>query len=101
MIIDMDDNTKHILEIITDIQEQMVTKDDIKDIRHDVKNIYEQMVTKTDLEEVRRELQTQIAENTRAIAELAEQIRNVLGYAKEINLLMERVSAIEKRIGIA
>ena len=84
----MDDNTKHILEIITDIHEQMATKDDIKSIRND-------------MEEMRRDLQLQIAENTKAIAELSEQIRNVLGYAKEINLLMERVSVIEKRIGIA
>ena len=55
----MDDTTKQILEIVTDIQERMATKED--------------------LEEVRRELQRQITENTHAIAELSEQIRNVFG----------------------
>lgn len=76
----MDDTTKHILEIVTDIQEQMTTKND--------------------LEEVRRALQAQITENTEAIAELSEQIRNVFGYAKEIDMLMERVSTLEKHAGL-
>ena len=95
----MDKNTKHILEIITDIQEQMVIKDDLRNMatKDDLRNL----ATKDDLEEMKKELQAQITENTRAIAELSEQIRNVLGYAKEINLLMERVSVIEKRLGIA
>ncbi|MBI3074933.1 MAG: hypothetical protein HYY92_01825 [Parcubacteria group bacterium] len=47
----MDDTTKQILEIVTNIQEQMATK--------------------YDLEEVRRELQMQITENTKAIEELS------------------------------
>lgn len=76
----MDTMTKQILEIVTDIQEQMATK--------------------SGLEEVRRTLQAQLAENMEAIAELSGQIRNVFGYAKEIDILMERVSAIEKHVGI-
>ncbi len=50
----MDDTTKQILEIVT--------------------NIHEQMATKHDLEEVRRELQIQITENTQAIAELSAKL---------------------------
>lgn len=76
----MDNTTKQILEIVTDIQERMATKDE--------------------LEEIRRDLRTQIVENTKAIAELSEQIRNVFGYAKEIDMIMARVSAIEKHVGI-
>lgn len=76
----MDETTKQILEIVTNIQDKMATR--------------------SDLEETRRGLQMQITENTKAIAELSEQIRNVFGYSKEIDLLMERVSALERQAGI-
>lgn len=74
----MDSTTKKILEIVTDIQEKMVTKED--------------------LEGVRRDLQAQISQNTRAIADLADQLRGVLGYAKEIDALMARVATLEKQV---
>ena len=83
----MDNTTKQILEIVTNIQEQMSTKDDTRSIR-------------IEMEEIRRDLQKQIMANTEAIAELSEQIRNVFGYAKEIDMLMTRVSTIEKHVGI-
>src|SRR3989338_8394790 len=128
----MDNTTKQILEIVTGIQEQMATKDDIKfmatkddikfmatkdDIKFmatkdDIKFMATKddikfMATKDDInsvkneiEEMRMEFQKQISENTKAKVELSEQIRNVLGYAKEIDMLMVRVSVIEKHIGI-
>ncbi|MDP3646193.1 MAG: hypothetical protein Q8R25_03835 [bacterium] len=77
----MDETTKKILEIVTDIQDRMATK--------------------VDLESVRKDLQAQISENTRAIAEMAEQLRGVFGYAKEIDALMTRMAAVEKHVGIA
>lgn len=73
----MDSATKQILEIITDIQEQMATKNDTNAI-------------KTEMEEMRLDLQKQITTNTEAVVELSEQIRNTFGYAKEIDMLMER-----------
>ena len=92
----MDNTTKQILEIVTGIQEQMATKDDIKFMatKDDINSV------KNEIEEMRMEFQKQISENTKAIVELSEQIRNVLGYAKEIDMLMVRVSVIEKHIGI-
>ena len=77
----MDDSTKKILEIVTDIQDRMVARDD--------------------LDATRRELQAQITENTKAIAALTEQMRNVFGFAKEIDFLMTRISSIEKHVGIS
>lgn len=91
----MEDSTKQILEIVTDIQERMAVKDETAG-KEDLKKL----ATKDDLERVHRELQAQITENTKAIAELAEQIRSVLGYAKEIDMLAARVAAIEKHVGI-
>ena len=88
---DMDKSIKKILEIVTDTQEevsdmrkQMATKEDLKG-----------MATKDDV----RGLRSQISENTRAIAEMAEQLRGVFGYAKEIDALMTRVR--EKHVGLA
>lgn len=70
IITGMDDATKHILEIITDIQEQMVTKDDLQSMatKDDLRNL----ATKDGLEEMHRELQLQITENTKAITGLSE-----------------------------
>ncbi len=91
----MDESIKTILEIVTEIQE-------------DVSGIRDRMATKEALQAVHLDLQAQInahtrtiEANTKAIADLSEQLRSVLGYAKEIDLLMDRVSAIEKHIGIA
>ena len=60
----MDNTTKQILEIITDIQEQMATKDDLQSMatKDDLRNL----ATKDGLEEMRRELHLQITENTKA-----------------------------------
>ena len=70
----MDDSTKQILDIITNIQEQMVTKDDLENVRIELKGDIESVrqELKSDIESARLELQRQISENTRAIAELAE-----------------------------
>jgi len=77
----MDEAIKKILEIVTDIQDKMATKED--------------------LESARKDLQSQITANTKAIAEMAEQLRSVFGYAKEIYMLMTRMNAVEKQLGIA
>lgn len=89
----MDNATKQILEIVTDIQEQMATKDETGSIRIEMEGI------RIEMEGMRRDLQAQITANTEAIAELSEQIRNV-GYAKEIDMLMPRISALEKHVGL-
>lgn len=92
----MDENTKHVLEIIEDIHDQMATKDDLKGLATKV----DINVLRDEMGDMRRDLQAQITENTKAIAELSEQIRNVLGYAKEIDMLMMRVSVLEKHVGL-
>ena len=87
----MDDTTKKILEIVTgiqdqlsDVQQRMATKDDIRNLQEQINN------------------HTRMIEaNTKAIADMAEQLRSVFGYAKEIDLLMSRVSAIERHVGIS
>ena len=90
----MDETTKKILEIVTDMQENNATKADIQAAKNDIKNLDEK------LDSVRRDLQTQISENTKAISQMAEELRSVFGYAKEIDVLMTRMAAVEKHVGI-
>jgi chromosome segregation ATPase len=84
----MDETTKTILDIVTDIQE------DVTDIR-------KRMATKDDIAHLQEQINNhtrQIEANTKAVAELSEQIRNVLGFAKEIDVLITRVSTLEKQV---
>ena len=87
-------------EDIADIRARMATKDDIKD-----------MATKDDLAAVRDELRAEMRDGFASIREelrdirqrleaLEEAARNSAGLTKEIDHLMERVRAIEKRLGI-
>jgi uncharacterized protein Yka (UPF0111/DUF47 family) len=71
----MDTTTKQILEIV------LQTQENVSEIRKEVLAM-------------RREIDA----NTRAIAELVEQLRGVMGYAKEIDMLLSRVSALEKEV---
>jgi Mg2+ and Co2+ transporter CorA len=74
----MDTTTKKILEIVTE------TQDAVSEIRKETPDM-------------RRE----IGANTRAIVELTEQLRGVMGYAKEIDHLMTRVAELERRVGVS
>lgn len=86
----MDKTTKKILEIVTETQE------DVADIR-------KHMATKEDIRNLQEQINNhtrQIEANTKAIADMAEQLRGVFGYAKEIDMLLSRMSVVEKRLGI-
>lgn len=84
----MDETTKAILEIVTDIQDRMATKDALHAVH-------------MDLQEQINNHSRQIEANTKAIAEMSEQLRSVFGYAKEIDMLMSRVRVVEEKLGIS
>jgi hypothetical protein len=81
----MDQSAKDILETVNFIKDRMLTKDDVciivreelRDVRSDVKAI------RTELDELR------------------EKVDNIAGYRKEIDHALERIAAIEKRLGIS
>ncbi len=97
----IDETTKHILEIITNIQENMATKDDIKNMatKDDIASLEARMATKDDLSELRRDVSARIDENTKAIEELREEVHGMRGYAKEIDHVISRVSVLEHHAG--
>ena len=73
----MDEATKKILEIVTDTQERVARMEgDTQYIKKEVGDI-----------RVRFDM-------------LEEQVRGQRGYAKEIDALMARISAVEKHVGI-
>jgi predicted nucleic acid-binding Zn-ribbon protein len=74
----MDEMMKKILEIVTGTQDE-------------VSEMHKEM------SDVRRDINA----NTRAIADMAEQLRSVFGYAKEIDALMARVSVLEQKMEAA
>jgi len=76
----MNEDVKKILEIISDIQEHMVLRDDL-----------------TGLE---RSLRAGIKDNSNAINLLSEGLEGQAGFAKEIDLIMSRLKVVEHHLGI-
>ena len=84
----MDDTTKKILEIVTDIQT-------------DVSGLRSEFTTfRSETEENFRSLRAEISDIHRDLENLQNRIGDISGYAKEIDLLLSRVSNIEKLLGI-
>ena len=80
----MNEDTKQILEIVTDIQDNMVTKQELA----------------SELSQTERRLKAQINENTKAIRDLSEAVQGQAGFAKEIDMLMSRMAIVERHLGI-
>jgi hypothetical protein len=78
----MDETTKKILEIVTETQEHLLsfsgrTEENFREVRSEISNV------RHDLED------------------LQNRVGDMGGYAKEIDLLLSRVSAVEKHVGIS
>ena len=87
---------EEIAETLGYIVEHMATKDDIADIRKEmatkaqVATLADQVTgIERDLKSIRRELN-----------DLMEKFENVAGFRKEIDHALERIAAIEKRLGL-
>jgi len=83
----MDSDTKTILGIVSDVQENMATVKDVSAIR-------DKMATRDQVKDIHSELH----EIKFDIAQLKEGFGDMRGYAKEIDALMERVATIEKQL---
>lgn len=76
-----------VAEDIADIRARMATKEELKAFREETAENF-------------RDLKAEVADIRRAIENLQTRVGNMEGYSKEIDHLMERVRAIEKRLGI-
>ena len=68
----------------------------LKEVGETLGYIVEHMSTKEDTERIERELKS-IREDLDA---LDKKVRNVIGYSKEIDHALERITAIEKHLGL-
>jgi signal transduction histidine kinase len=92
----MDEATGEIIATLNIILAKMATKDDIA-----------RMATKDDIEALRAEMheafvdiRSELKDIRQRLDALESAVQNITGYAKEIDHLIERVSAIEKHLGL-
>ena len=83
----MDKDTSEIIETLNLILAQMATKDDVEALRVEMREGFANIQAK--LKDIRLRLDA-----------LEVAARNVSGFAKEIDHLLQRVGAIEKHLGI-
>ena len=83
----MDKNTTEIIETLNIILTKMATKDDTEALR-------------SEMHEGFANIQTELKDIRLRLDELEGATKNVSGFAKEIDHLLQRVGAIEKHLGI-
>lgn len=91
---DMNEDLRQILAIVTEMQERMPTREELK-------RELSLLASKDELLRVERELSAHILANTEAVEALAKTVRGQGGFAKEIDHVLSRVSSIERRLGLA
>jgi methyl-accepting chemotaxis protein len=90
----MDKDTSEIIETLNLILAKMATKDDITEIKTDVAQL------RTEMHEGFRDIRSELKDIRHRLDTLESAVQNISGYAKEIDHLIERVSAIEKHLGL-
>jgi len=83
----MDKNMRDIIDSLAFIREHMFTKEEGAELRAELHTFRDEM--RAELSSIRRDLN-----------ELTEKVDNITGYRKEIDHALERIAAIEKRLGI-
>lgn len=83
----MEKNASEIKDTLAFIVERMATKDDIAELRAEMNEGFASI--RAEIRDIRQQLTAIEAE-----------LKNHAGFAKEIDLLMDRVRAIEKHLGI-
>src|SRR3989344_6491623 len=92
---DMDETMKKILEIVTETQEDVAEMR--KEFRGDISGLQQDVTT---MKEDIAFIKVEVRDIRSRLDKLEEQVRGQSGYAKEIDLLMARVSAVEAKGGI-
>lgn len=104
----MEKETAEILEVINFIKDRMATKDDLAELRDNmdarfaaVDRRFDSMDARFDAIENRlSSIEVELRDIRQRIEAFEQAVHNISGYAKEIDHLIERVSAIETHLGI-
>lgn len=101
----MDKDAREIVDTLNFIVTRMVTKEDLANMA--TKEHLAAMATKTDIADLRAEMnegfasiRTEIRDIRQQIDAIEAELKNHAGFAKEIDLLMDRVRTIEKHLSI-
>jgi len=87
----MERETAEILEVVNFIKDRMVTKDDLAEMG---------VSLRTEMRTGFADIQAELRDIRSRLDALESAVENMSGYAKEIDHIIERVSAIEKHLGL-
>lgn len=92
----MNRDTRDIVEALNFIKDRMLTKDDVREITREVIREEVPLMIEEALRPIYRELQF----IRKDLDDLRERVDNMSGFSKEIDHALERITAIEKHLGI-
>jgi plasmid replication initiation protein len=98
----MDKNTDEIVETLGVILAKMATKEDVESLRAELRVEMQEGFAglRAEMREGFADIRTEIKSIRERLDALDSAVKNISGYAKEIDHLIERVSAIEKHLGL-
>jgi hypothetical protein len=98
----MDNNTGEIIETLGVILAKMATKEDVESLRAELRAEMQEGFAglRAELREGFADIRSEMKDIRARLDTLESAVKDISGYAKEIDYLIERVSAIEKHLGL-
>jgi hypothetical protein len=98
----MDNNNAEIIETLGVILAKMATKDDVESLRVELRSEMHDGFAglRAEMREGFVDVRSEIKEIRERLDGLESAVKNISGYAKEIDHIIERVSAIEQHLGL-
>src|SRR5580658_3947133 len=98
----MDNNNAEIIETLGVILAKMSTKEDVETLRSELRSEMQGGFAglRAEMREGFVDIRSEIREIRERIDALESAVKNISGYAKEIDHIIERVSAIEQHLGL-
>jgi len=98
----MDNNNAEIIETLGVILAKMATKEDVESLRAGLRSEMQDGFAglRAEMREGLVDIRSEIKEIRGRLDGLESAVKNISGYAKEIDHIIERVSAIEQHLGL-
>ena len=98
----MDNNNAEIIETLAVILAKMATKEDVESLRAELRSAMQDGFAglRAEMREGFVDIRSEIKEIRERLDPLESAVKNISGYAKEIDHIIERVSAIEEHLGL-
>jgi len=98
----MDSNNAEIIETLGVILAKMATKEDVESLRAELRSEMQAGFAglRAEMREGFVDIRSEIKEIRERLDALEFSVKNISGYAKEIDHIIERVSAIEQHLGL-